>query len=207
MIDPMGGPAYWWPLAAAAVVAYLIGAIPFGPILVKLAGAGDLRKIGSGNTGATNVLRTGRKGLAAAVLLLDALKGGLPTALALAWFGPDMAKVVALAAVVGHCWPVYLGFDGGKGVATSAGVVFALVPLAGAAALAAFAAVVWLTRYVSLGSLTACAVAPLAAWALGWHQFVPVLAAVALVVVVKHAANIRRLLAGDENKLGASRGG
>ena len=207
MIDPLGGPAYWWPLAAAAVVAYLIGAVPFGPILVKLAGAGDLRRIGSGNTGATNVLRTGRKGLALAVLILDALKGGLPTALAYAWFGPDMAKVVALAAVVGHCWPVYLGFKGGKGVATAAGVVFALVPLAGAAALAVFALVVGLSRYVSLGSLTACAAAPLAAFALGWHQFVPVLAAIALVIVVKHAGNIRRLLAGNENKLGASKGG
>jgi glycerol-3-phosphate acyltransferase PlsY len=207
VIDPLGGPAYWWPLAAAAVIAYLIGAIPFGPILVKLAGAGDLRRIGSGNTGATNVLRTGRKGLALAVLLLDALKGGLPTGLAFAWFGPDMAKVTALAAVVGHCWPVYLGFKGGKGVATAAGVVFALVPLAGAAALAVFVAVVWLSRYVSLGSLTACAVAPLAAWALGWHQFVPVLALVALVIVVKHASNIRRLLAGNENKLGAETGG
>jgi len=207
MIDPLGGPAYWWPLAAAAVVAYLIGAIPFGPILVKLAGAGDLRTIGSGNIGATNVLRTGRKGLALAVLLLDALKGGLPTALAFAWFGPDMAKVVALAAVVGHCWPVYLGFNGGKGVATSAGVVFALIPLVGTIALAAFAAVVWLSRYVSLGSLTACAVAPLAAWTLGWPQYAPVLAAIALVIAVKHASNIRRLLEGNENKLGASKGG
>jgi glycerol-3-phosphate acyltransferase PlsY len=207
VIDPLGGPGYWWPLAAAAVAAYLIGAIPFGPLLVKLAGAGDLRTIGSGNTGATNVLRTGRKGLALAVLVLDALKGGLPTALAYAYFGPDMAKVVALAAVVGHCWPVYLGFNGGKGVATSAGVVFALVPVVGAVALAAFVAVVGLSRYVSLGSLTAAAAAPLTAWALAWHAFVPVLAAIALVIVVKHAGNIRRLLAGTESKLGASRGG
>jgi glycerol-3-phosphate acyltransferase PlsY len=207
MIDPLGGPAYWWPLAAAAVAAYLIGAVPFGPILVKLAGAGDLRRIGSGNTGATNVLRTGRKGLALAVLLLDAAKGGVPTALAYLWFGPDMAKVVAVAAVLGHCWSVYIGFNGGKGVATAAGVVFALVPLAGAVALAVFALVVRLTRYVSLGSLTATAVAPLTAWAFGWHQFVPALALVALVIVVKHAGNIRRLLAGNENKLGAPKGG
>ncbi len=207
MIDPLGGPAYWWPLVAAAVVAYLVGAIPFGPLLVKAAGAGDLTKIGSGNTGATNVLRTGRKGLAAAVLLLDALKGGLPTGLAFAWFGPDMAKVTALAAVVGHCYPVYRRFKGGKGVATSAGVVFALVPLVGAVALAVFAVVVWLSRFVSLGSLAAAAAAPLTAWALGWHQFVPVLGVVALLIAVKHAANIRRLVAGSENRLGSARGG
>jgi len=205
MIDPLGGPAYWWPLVAGAVVAYLIGAIPFGPILVKLVGAGDLRQIGSGSTGATNVLRTGRKGLALAVLLLDAAKGGVPVALAHAWFGPDMAKVTALAAVLGHCYPVYLRFKGGKGVATAAGVLFALVPLVAVTALAVFIVVVWLSRFVSLGSLSAAAAAPLAAWALAYHQYIPLLAAIALVVVVKHASNIRRLLAGNENRLGRAR--
>ena len=205
MIDPLGGAAYWWPLLAGFVVGYLVGAIPTGPILVKLAGAGDLAKIGSGNTGATNVLRTGRKGLAVAVLLLDALKGAIPVLVAFAWFGPDMAKVVALGAVLGHCYSVYIGFRGGKAVATAAGVVFALVWPAGLAALAAFALVVGLTRYVSLGSLSAAAAAPLTAFALGHHQYVPLLALVALLIVARHAGNIRRLLAGRENKLGASR--
>ncbi len=205
MIDPLGGPAYWWPLVAAAAGGYLIGAIPFGPILVRLAGAGDLRQIGSGNTGATNVLRTGRKGLALAVLLLDALKGGLVAGLVFLWFGPDMAKVAALAAVVGHCYPVYLGFRGGKGVATAAGVVLALTPAAGLVALTVFALVVWWSRYVSLGSLSAAAATPIAAWALGAHQYEVLLALVALVIIVRHAANIRRLLAGNENKLRISR--
>jgi len=204
MIDPLGGPAYWWPLVAGALVAYLLGAIPFGPLLVKLAGAGDLRAIGSGSTGATNVLRTGRKGLALAVLLLDAAKGGVPAGLAYWWLGPDMAKVVALAAVVGHCWPVYLRFQGGKGVATAAGVLFALVPVVALTALAVFALVVRLSRYVSLGSLSAAAAGPLAAWVFAYPEWVPLLAAIALVVVVKHASNIRRLLAGTENRLGAS---
>ncbi len=204
MIDPLGGPAYWWPLVAAAVGGYLVGAIPFGPLLVKLAGAGDLAKIGSGSTGATNVLRTGRKGLAIAVLVLDALKGALPVLLVMHWFGPDMAKMTALGAVVGHCWSVYIGFRGGKAVATAAGVLFALAWPVALAALAAFAIVVWLSRYVSLGSLTAAATAPAAAYAFAYHQYVELFALIALVVVVRHAANIRRLLAGRENRLGAA---
>ncbi|TVQ36252.1 MAG: glycerol-3-phosphate 1-O-acyltransferase [Geminicoccaceae bacterium] len=205
MIDPMGGPAFWWPLVAAGIVGYLIGAIPFGVILTKLAGAGDLRQIGSGNIGATNVLRTGKKSLALAVLVLDALKGAVPAALAFAWFGPDMAKVTALATVVGHCYPVYLRFQGGKGVATAAGVLFALTPVIALVALAAFAVVVALSRYVSLGSLTAAAAAPLAAWSLGYNQYQELLALIALLIVVKHAGNIRRLLKGTENKLGAKK--
>ncbi len=205
MIDPMGGPAFWWPLLVGAVAGYLIGAVPFGVVLTRLAGAGDLRQIGSGNIGATNVLRTGKKGLALAVLILDALKGGLPAGLAFAWFGPDMAKVVALATVVGHCWPVYLRFRGGKGVATAAGVLFALAPLVAVVALAAFAAVVALTRYVSLGSLTAAAAAPLAAYGFGYAQYQELFALIALIVLVKHAGNVRRLLQGTENKLGAKK--
>ncbi len=205
MIDPMGGPAFWWPLAAGGLLGYLIGAIPFGLVLTRLAGEGDIRRIGSGNIGATNVLRTGRKGLAAAVLLLDALKGGLPAGLAFAGFGPDMAKVVALATVVGHCWPIYLRFKGGKGVATAAGVLFALVPVVALVALTTFAAVVALTRYVSLGSLTAAAAAPLAAYGLGHHQYQELLALIALVILVKHAGNVRRLLQGTENKVGGKK--
>ncbi len=205
IVDPLGGPAYWWPLVAGLVAGYLIGAVPFGPLLVKLAGAGDLAKIGSGSTGATNVLRTGRKGLALAVLLLDAAKGAVPVLAAFAWLGPDMAQMVALGAVVGHCWSTYIGFKGGKAVATAAGVLFALAWPVALTALVAFLAVVAASRYVSLGSLTAAATAPFAAAALGYGQYVGLFAAMALVVVVRHAANIRRLLAGNENKLGASR--
>ncbi len=128
MIEPLGGPAYWLPLLVGFVIAYLIGSMPFGVILTRLGGAGDLRQIGSGNIGATNVLRTGRKGLALATLLLDMLKGALPVWLAWRYFGPDMAVVAGLGAVVGHCFPVWLRFQGGKGVATAAGVVLALTP-------------------------------------------------------------------------------
>lgn len=204
MIDPLGGPAYWWPLVAALAGGYLIGALPFGPWLVKLVGAGDLAKIGSGSTGATNVLRTGRKGLALAVLLLDALKGALPVLLVFAWFGPDMAKMTAIGTVVGHCWSIYIGFKGGKAVATAAGVLFALTWPVALAALTAFGLVVWVSRYVSLGSLTAAAAAPLAAYALDYPQYAPLFALIALVVAVRHASNIRRLLAGNENRLGAA---
>src|SRR5918996_5146304 len=128
MIDPLGGPAYWVPFIIGFVIAYLIGSVPFGLVLTRLAGAGDVRAIGSGNIGATNVLRTGRKGLALATLALDMLKGALPVWLGYRYFGPDIAVVAGLGAVVGHCFPLWLGFKGGKGVATAAGVVVALTP-------------------------------------------------------------------------------
>ena len=128
MIDPLGGPAYWVPFIVGFVIAYLIGSVPFGLILTRLAGAGDVREIGSGNIGATNVLRTGRKGLALATLALDVLKGALPVWLAYRYLGPDMAVVAGLGAVLGHCFPIWLKFKGGKGVATAAGVVLALTP-------------------------------------------------------------------------------
>ncbi len=203
MIEPLGGPAYWWPFVLGFGVGYLVGSIPFGVLLTRLAGAGDLRQIGSGNIGATNVLRTGRRGLALLTLLADALKGALPVALAYQWFGPDMAVVAGLGAVLGHCFPVWLKFQGGKGVATAAGVVLTLTPLAGLAALAVFALAVALTRYVSLGSiLAACAAAP-AAYGLGQVQAAELYVALALIIIAKHHGNIRRLLAGREAKLGA----
>ncbi len=151
MIDPMGGPAYWWPFVAGFAIAYLIGSVPFGLILTRLAGAGDVRNIGSGNIGATNVLRTGRKGLAIATLILDVLKGAMPVWLAFRYLGPDMAVVAGLGAVLGHCFPVWLKFRGGKGVATAAGVVVALTPTVAAVAIGVFVLVVLATRYVSLG--------------------------------------------------------
>jgi glycerol-3-phosphate acyltransferase PlsY len=202
MIDPLGGPAYWWPFGLGLVVSYLIGSIPFGLLLTRLFGAGDLRQIGSGNIGATNVLRTGRKGLALATLVLDALKGALPVWLAWRWLGPDMAVVAGLGAVLGHCFPVWLRFSGGKGVATAAGVVLTLTPLAGLAVLALFVAVVALTRYVSLGSILAAAAVAPAAWLLGQVQAAELYVALALIIIAKHHANVRRLVAGQEARLG-----
>ncbi|MGF1474242.1 MAG: glycerol-3-phosphate 1-O-acyltransferase PlsY [Geminicoccaceae bacterium] len=202
MIEPLGGPVYWLPFVIGFAVAYLIGSIPFGLLFTRWAGAGDIRAIGSGNIGATNVLRTGRKDLAIATLLADALKGAVPCLIAFHLFGPNMATVVALGAVVGHCFPVYLRFKGGKAVATAAGVVFALAPLAGAITLALFVLVVWLSRYVSLGSMVAAMIAGPIAFFTGKPHFLEVFLAIGLLIVAKHHTNIRRLIQGNENRLG-----
>ena len=186
----------------SAVLGYLMGSVPFGVILTKFAGAGDLRSIGSGNIGATNVLRTGRKGLAAATLIGDALKGTLAV-LVLARFGEVGALTAALFAVIGHMFPVWLGFKGGKGVATYLGVLigvawpvavgFALVWIAVAAAL----------RYSSLAALTATLLTPVAFAVMGeWPQAV-VFAVLTALVWWRHSANIGRLIAGSESKIGS----
>ena len=201
MIDPLGGPAYWWPFALGFLISYLIGSIPFGLILTRISGAGDLRAIGSGNIGATNVLRTGRKSLALATLLLDALKGALPVWIAGTYFGPDMAVVAGLGAIIGHCFPVWLKFAGGKGVATAAGVVLTLTPLTGLLALVLFIITVTLTRYVSLSSILAAISAAPIAYLLGRVQPAELYLLVALIIIIKHHANIRRLLTGDESKV------
>jgi acyl phosphate:glycerol-3-phosphate acyltransferase len=201
MIEPLGGPAYWWPFAIGFVVAYLVGSIPFGLILTRLGGAGDVRRIGSGNIGATNVLRTGRKGLALATLFLDMLKGGLPAWLAFRYFGPDMAVVAGLGTVLGHCFPVWLRFRGGKGVATAAGVVLALAPLVAGLVVLVFVAVVGISRYVSLASLLAALSAPALAWWQGQVQLSQLFLVLALLIIAKHGGNIRRLLAGQEAKV------
>lgn len=180
---------------------YLLGSIPFGLVLTKLTGAGDLRAIGSGNIGATNVLRTGRKGLAAATLLLDLAKGCLAVIVASNLPGGDPA-LGGLAAVVGHCFPVWLKFRGGKGVATLMGVSLGLGWPIGLTY-----AVVWLgmlavTRVSSLGGMAAALSAPLAAWAFGFSAYVPVLAALAVLVLFLHRANIARLRNGTEPRIG-----
>jgi acyl phosphate:glycerol-3-phosphate acyltransferase len=204
MIDPLGGPTYWLPFVIAFAIAYLVGSVPFGLLLAKAAGAGDVRLIGSGNIGATNVLRTGRKGLALATLALDMLKGALPVWLGYRYFGPDIAVIAGLGAVVGHCFPLWLRFRGGKGVATAAGVVAALTPLVALIVVALFVVIVLLTRYVSLASiLGAIAAAPMAFW-LGHVQAGELYLALALLIVLKHAGNVRRLLTGREAKFGAS---
>jgi glycerol-3-phosphate acyltransferase PlsY len=201
MIDPMGGPGWWWPLLLGFLLAYLLGSIPSGFVLTRWAGLGDIRKIGSGNIGATNVLRTGRKGLAIATLLFDLLKGAIPTFIAWRWFGPDMAVLAGAGAFLGHCFPVWLGFKGGKGVATAAGVILGFTPTVMAILLLAFIAVVALTRYVSLASILTAVFAPVVAWLLGEVQPAQLYMLLAVIVVVKHHANIARLLKGQESKV------
>jgi glycerol-3-phosphate acyltransferase PlsY len=200
MIDPLGGPAYWVPYIVGFVIAYLIGSVPFGLILTRLGGAGDVRAIGSGNIGATNVLRTGRTGLALATLALDFLKGALPVWLAYRYLGPDMAVVAGLGAVIGHCFPVWLRFKGGKGVATAAGVVVALTPAVAAIAIIIFVVIVLATRYVSLGSMLGAIAAAPSAYLLGHVQAAELYLLLALLIVLKHAGNLRRLLQGSEAK-------
>ncbi|WP_432787454.1 glycerol-3-phosphate 1-O-acyltransferase PlsY [Novosphingobium rhizosphaerae] len=188
----------------ACILGYLLGSIPFGLILTRLTGAGDLRAIGSGNIGATNVLRTGRKGLAAGTLLLDLLKGSVAVWLARA-LAPGSEGLVALAAVLGHCFPVWLRFKGGKGVATTMGVALGLAWPIGLAY-----AVVWLgmlaaTRISSVGGMSAAVAAPLAALATGHAEYAVVLAVIAALVVFLHRANIGRLLAGTEPRVGGKK--
>jgi glycerol-3-phosphate acyltransferase PlsY len=188
----------------ALVAGYALGSIPFGLILTRLTGAGDLRAIGSGNIGATNVLRTGRKGLAAATLLLDTGKGLL--AVLLAWrFWPEAAGFAALGAVLGHCFPVWLRFKGGKGVATMMGVALGLAWPIGLAYALTWLGMMAATRISSLGGMSAVVVAPLAALVIGHGELVPVLAALAVLVLYLHRANIARLRAGTEPKVGGSK--
>lgn len=201
MIDPFGGPGYWLPLILALAVGYLAGSVPFGLLFARASGAGDIRRIGSGNIGATNVLRTGRKGLALATLAADIAKGWLPTFAAWSWLGPDIAVATGLGTVLGHCFPVWLRFRGGKGVATAAGVILALTPLVLPVILVVFMALVWATRYVSLGSCVAAAMAPVAAWLMDHGQAAGLYVALAAIVVVLHHANIARLVRGQESKL------
>jgi glycerol-3-phosphate acyltransferase PlsY len=188
----------------AAVIGYLAGSIPFGLILTKLAGAGDIRGIGSGNIGATNVLRTGRKGLAAATLLLDGFKG---IAVVLLGYSQsvDIAAVAGLAAVLGHNFPVWLKFKGGKGVATTVGVLLAISWPVGLAAIATWTLVAAVSRYSSLAALLALASTPFyAAW-LSNHSVTVLATILAVLGIVRHHANIRRLLRGEESRIGQKR--
>ena len=188
--------------AYAFALAYLLGSIPFGLILTRLAGTRDLREVGSGSIGATNVLRAGGKGLAAATLLLDLLKG--LAAVLIAWrFLPDAVAWAALGAVLGHCFPVWLRFKGGKGVATKMGVALGLGWALGLAYAVVWLGVLALTRISSLAGMSAAVSAPIAAALLGETRFVPVLAALAGLVLWQHRANIGRLTRGEEPRVGA----
>lgn len=189
-------------LLAALVFGYLLGSIPFGLLLTRAAGLGDVRKIGSGNIGATNVLRTGNKKLAALTLLLDALKGTAAVLIA-GQFGPDQALVAGLGAFLGHLFPVWLGFKGGKGVATYLGVLLAVAWQGALVFAAAWLAVAFVTRYSSLAALVAALAVPVALYVLGFIQAAELFVLMSLIVFVKHRANIGRLLSGTESRIGA----
>ena len=186
----------------AALLGYAFGSIPFGLILAKLAGKGDIRQQGSGNIGATNVLRTGSKGLAAATLLLDLAKGLVPVAIAWNLFWQEVGWT-ALFAVIGHCFPVWLGFKGGKGVATNAGVSFGLGLLFGGVYAITWLGVLAITRISSLAGMAAVVVTALVAFFTGETTIAYVLALIAVLVLWLHRENIGRLAKGTEPKVGS----
>ena len=189
-------------LAGALLFGYLLGSIPFGLLITRAAGLGDVRKIGSGNIGATNVLRTGKKGLAALTLLLDALKG--TAAVLIAWqFGLEAALAAGLGAFLGHLFPVWLGFKGGKGVATYLGVLVALAWQGALVFAAAWLIVAFATRYSSLAALVAAVAVPAALYFLGVPAVAGLFVVMSVIVFVKHRANIARLMAGTESRIGA----
>lgn len=202
MPDPISWSFVWPYFLASFVAAYLLGSLPFGLLLTKAAGLGDIRQIGSGNIGTTNVLRTGRKGLALLTLLLDGGKGALAVLIAGVW-GPDMALVAGFGALIGHLFPVWLAFKGGKGVATSLGILLAIAFPIGAAACLTWLVVAAFFRRSSLAALCAVGLAPLYAWFIaGDLQLVEFALIIAALVWAKHHANIRRLLTGREPRIG-----
>lgn len=187
--------------AAAFVLGYLLGSIPFGLILTRLAGLGDIRKIGSGNIGTTNVLRTGRKDIAAATLVADALKGTAAVLIAGQW-GPDTAIIAGLGAFLGHLFPVWLRFKGGKGVATYLGILIGLAWPVALIFAATWVGIAFLTRYSSASALVASLVSPIALFWLGYRQEAELMGLLALLLWIMHRANIGRLIAGTESRIG-----
>ena len=188
----------------AALLAFLLGSIPFGLIVARAAGLGDVRKIGSGSIGATNVLRTGNKGAAAATVLLDAGKAGAAVLIArMVW--PGTEGIAAVAAVAGHCFTPWLMFKGGKGFASAAGALGALAWPAMLVCAGVWAGTLYLSRISSVSSMVSVIAAPLVAWGLGYPQVIPPLIAIAAIVLVQHRANIGRLMRGEEPKVGTSK--
>lgn len=192
----------WQMIAIVSVLGYLLGSIPFGLVLTKMAGLGDLRSIGSGNIGATNVLRTGNKKLAAATLLLDALKATAAAVIADRVFGGDAALVGGFAAFIGHLFPVWLGFKGGKGVATYIGMLLGVEPIMVLVFAIVWLSIAFLSRYSSLSALIATLVIPVALWILGLEEAAIVTAVMTVITYWRHKQNIERLIAGTESKIG-----
>lgn len=203
MPDLIGGFEFTWPIVLTAIVCYLMGAVPWGLLLTAVAGYGDIRKQGSGNIGTTNVLRTGNKVLAALTLLLDGGKGWVTVFGAFHLGGQEFAVVAAVAVVLGHMFPVWLGFRGGKGVATNLGVVMGLAWLPGVLCCVAWLAVAGATRVSSLAGMASAIAGPIAIWFISGNPlYAQVTAVIAGLIVVRHHANIRRLLKGEEPRIG-----
>ncbi|MGF7177031.1 glycerol-3-phosphate 1-O-acyltransferase PlsY [Azospirillum doebereinerae] len=197
-------------LVVCALLGYLLGSIPFGLVLTRMAGLGDIRQIGSGNIGATNVLRTGNKPLALATLLLDSGKGAIAALLAFLWAGPaflglEAAVLAAGGAMLGHSFPVWLGFKGGKGVATALGVLLAVCWPVGLLACLTWVVMAALFRISSLSALTALGLSPLTGWYFGGPLVAGLCLFIAVLVFIRHEANIRRLLKGEEPRIGAAK--
>lgn len=189
-----------WPLAL--IIGYFAGSIPFGLLLARAFGQGDIRDIGSGNIGATNVLRTGRKDIAAITLLLDAAKAGLTGWIIQNWLGIPFGYAAAAAALIGHCYPIWLGFKGGKGVATFFGALFALVWQIGILAAVIWLATAFVTRYSSLGALIACIICTLGAIVFFPQAPSLMVGVMSAIIIWRHRENIQRLRSGEESKIG-----
>ena len=192
-------------LIYAAILGYLCGSVPFGLLLTRAAGMGDIRSIGSGNIGATNVLRTGNRWLAAATLVLDAAKAAMPVLLARALWGEDAAMIAAIAAFLGHCFPVWLGFKGGKGVAVMIGSLLALAWPVGLIFCAVWLLIALAQKMSSLAALTAAATAPIFAYVVVSEKLAAATALLAILLFFQHRANIMRLLRNTEPKIGSEK--
>jgi len=188
--------------ALAALGGYLLGSVPFGLVFTRMAGLGDIRTMGSGNIGATNVLRTGRKGLALATLICDSGKGAAAALAAAHLWGPEAGMIAGFAGVIGHNFPVWLGFKGGKGVATTLGVLLAVNFMVGLAVCATWLLVAGTFRYSSLAALGALAAAPVYAFWIDGVSMAWMAGGLAVLAFIRHQANIRRLIAGQETKIG-----
>jgi len=186
----------------ALAIGYLLGSIPFGLLLAKATGQGDIRNIGSGNIGATNVLRTGRKDIAALTLLLDAAKAGGAGLLLNHLFGMPYGYIASAAALIGHCYPVWLGFKGGKGVATFFGGLFALVWPIGIVAAVVWLATAFILKLSSLGALLACIAATITAWVISPQSAAIMVTFMSVIILIRHRENINRLMRGEESKIG-----
>ena len=204
MPDPLGSFDYTWPFYLSAILGYVVGSIPFGLLLVKFAGQGDIRSVGSGNIGATNVLRTGRKSLAVTTLLLDGGKGTLAVILGLQ-YGADIAIFAAGGAMLGHCFPIWLKFKGGKGVATGIGIFIGFSMLLGGIAIVIWLAVAAVFRYSSLAAIITFISAPVLSMSIIDQQHAEFFGFVGILVVVRHHQNILRLVRGEEGKISFSK--